>query len=107
MSVHSQMFLMRNNGVCGCLLMIVISGSGIAQDSIPHPSLSITFYADAYAAYYTDSLEIDAYQKFPSVSPRSQQLGLNVAMLTAKYSSSRARGTITLHYGDVPLSAWS
>ncbi|MEO8399477.1 MAG: outer membrane beta-barrel protein [Ignavibacteriaceae bacterium] len=64
-------------------------------------------YADAYGAYYTDSVGIANYQKFPSVSPRSNQFGLNVASLSAKYSSDRVRGIITLHYCDIPRSAWS
>src|SRR6185503_1699685 len=78
-----------------------------AQDTTLHPSFAISFYADAYVAYYTDSLNEDEYQKFPSVSPRSEQFGLNVAMLKANYSSDRVRSTVALHYGDVPRSTWS
>src|SRR5258708_10771176 len=77
------------------------------QDSTRHSSISWSGYIDAYAAHYTDSVGTSDYQKFPSVSPRSNQMGLNVAMLTVKYSAPKLRATITLHYGDIPASAWS
>ncbi|MBK8551129.1 MAG: outer membrane beta-barrel protein [Ignavibacteria bacterium] len=34
-------------------------------------------------------------------------MGLNIAMLTAKYLADRVRGVITIQYGDIPLSSWS
>lgn len=98
---------MRKNCTHCFFFIIFISGSAFAQDTISHPSFSISFYADAYIAYYTDSLGLDEYQKFPSISPRSRQFGLNVASISAKYSSNRVRSSITLHYGDVPRSTWS
>ncbi|MFI5134431.1 MAG: outer membrane beta-barrel protein [Chitinophagales bacterium] len=78
-----------------------------SQDSSKHSSFSFLGYADAYFAYYTDSVGSGDYQKFPSVSPRSNQFGLNVAMASVKYNSDRVRATIALHYGDIPKSAWS
>ncbi len=69
-------------------------------------TIEYSAYADAYAAYYTDSVGVGNYQKFPSVSPLNS-LGLNVAMITAKYSADRLRGVVTLHYGGIPLSTWS
>ena len=79
-----------------------------AQDSTSsHSSLSFSGYADAYGAYYTDSVGTGIYQKFPSVSPRSNQFGLNVASLTAKYSADKVHAIVTLHYGDIPRSAWA
>src|SRR6185436_19602971 len=91
------------------LLFVILctSSFALAQDTTSHPSFAISFYADAYAAYYTDSLQPYEYQKFPSISPRSEQFGLNVAMLKANYSSDRVRSTVALHYGDVPRSTWS
>src|SRR6266446_2808459 len=87
--------------------LLLTSSFATAQDTTMHPSFAISFYADAYVAYYTDSLSTDEYQKFPSISPRSEQFGLNVAILKANYSSGRVRSTIALHYGDVPRSTWS
>src|SRR5205085_421107 len=51
--------------------------------------IEISGYVDAYYAFYTDSVGTGNFQKFPSVSPRSNQFGLNVAMLTAKYSAEK------------------
>ncbi len=70
--------------------------------------IEISGYVDAYYAYYTDSAGIGNFQKkFPSVSPRSNSFGLNVAILTAKYAGEKIRGIATVHFGDIPLSAWS
>ena len=76
-----------------------------STDSTSH--FSITGYVDAYYAYYTDSLERHAFQQFPSVSPRSNQFGLNTAMVTAQYDADKVRAIVSLHYGDIPLSSWS
>ncbi len=70
-------------------------------------AIKISGYVDAYYAYYTDSVGDGNYQKFPSVSPRSDQFGLNTAQLTAQYDAEKARGIITVHFGDIPKSAWS
>ncbi len=86
---------------------IILAKLSFAQtDSVVHP-LTFSGMADAYAAYYSDSVGIDSYQKFPSVSPRSKQIGLNVASITAKYSADRVRAIVTLQYGDIPRSSWS
>jgi hypothetical protein len=70
-------------------------------------SIKVSGYVDAYYAYYTDSLPLGSFQKFPSISPRSNQLGLNTAMITAQYDGDKVRGLVTLHFGDIPRSAWS
>jgi hypothetical protein len=69
--------------------------------------IKVSGYVDGYYAYYTDSVGTGNYQKFPSVSPRSNQFGLNTAMITAQYDGEKARGVVTLHYGDIPRSTWS
>jgi hypothetical protein len=73
------------------------------KDSIP----KVVFggYVDAYYAFYTDSVGDGNFQKFPTVSPRSE-LGLNVALLTAQYDADKVRGMVALQYGDIPASAW-
>ena len=70
-------------------------------------NLKISGYIDAYYAYYTDSVGSNNYQKVPDISPKSNQVGLNVFQLTAQYSSDRLRATGTLHFGDLPSAAWS
>ncbi len=89
------------------LFSIFFRVSVFAQDTAQNSPFTFSGYVDAYGAYYTDSVGINNFQKFPTVSPRSQQIGLNIAMLTAKYSADKVRGVITLQYGDIPKSSWS
>ena len=70
-------------------------------------SFKISGYIDAYYASYTDSVGTNNYQKFPVISPRSNVFGLNIFQLTAQYNSNKLRSTATIHYGDIPTSAWS
>jgi hypothetical protein len=74
------------------------------KDTIP----KVVFggYVDAYYAFYTDSVGDGNFQKFPTVSPRSE-LGLNVALLTAQYDADKVRGMVALQYGDIPASSWN
>lgn len=64
-------------------------------------------YIDTYYAGYTDTLGPGGYAKFPTISPRNNQFGLNIVQLGARYQSNRFRGTFTLFFGDTPKSAWS
>ncbi len=85
----------------------LISISVLAQDSANNSFFTFSGYIDAYLAYYSDSVGVNDYQKFPAVSLRSQQIGLNIAMLTAKYSEKKVQGLIYLHYSDIPKSSCS
>lgn len=76
------------------------------KDATTSP-LTFSGYIDSYYAYYTDSVGIGNFQKFPTTSPRSNSLGLNLAMITAKYTTEKFRSTISLHYGDIVRSSWS
>lgn len=73
----------------------------------PAPKINISGYVDAYYASYSDSVGISNYQKFPSVSPRSNQFGINTAQLTAQYDAEKVRGVFTIHFGDIAKSVWS
>src|SRR5882724_9248886 len=79
----------------------------LAQTADSTAKISLNYYVDAYYAYYTDSMAANKYQQFPSVSPRSNQFGLNTAMVTAQYDANQVRALVTLHYGDIPIAAWS
>ncbi len=90
------------------LLLLLPSFAQAQKDSTKAaPKVVFSGYVDAYYAYYTDSLGNGNYQKWPSISPRSNQFGLNTAMITAQYDADKVRGIITLHYGDIARSAWS
>ena len=64
-------------------------------------------YVAAYTAYYTDTSGQEGFQKFPTISPRKNTFGLDIAMITARYSQDKVRGILGLHIGDIPASAWS
>lgn len=78
-----------------------------AQVAANNSDFTFSGYIDAYGAYYTDSVGISNYQKFPTVSPRSEEFGLNIAMIKANYLTDRVRGVLAFQYGDIPKSAWS
>lgn len=75
-------------------------------DSLLHPLLKIGGYISTYYAHYDDDIETNDFVQFATLAPRKDQFSLNMALLSAEYNSSVLRGKITLHYGDVPESAW-
>ncbi len=89
------------------LSLFCFSQKSFSQTKKDSSKISISGYADAYYAYYTDSVGDGNYQKFPSVSPRSNQFGLNCANFTIQYDAEKVRGVATLQFGDIPRSTWS
>ncbi|MEO8088081.1 MAG: outer membrane beta-barrel protein [Bacteroidota bacterium] len=87
-------------------LYFLISAESFAQTDSTS-KFTFSGYVDAYYAYYTDSVGTGNFQKFPSISPRSNQVGLNTAQLTFQYDGEKVRGLATLHYGDISRSTWS
>ncbi len=70
-------------------------------------SFKLSGYIDVYYASYSDSVGINRYSKFPDISPRDNAFGLNIFQLSGQYNSEKLRATATMHYGDLPASAWS
>jgi hypothetical protein len=64
-------------------------------------------YIDAYYGSYTDHNKGSSYVKFPTICARDRQFGLNLVQVSARYLSSRFRGTATIFTGDCATSAWS
>ncbi len=97
--------------VCFFLALVMFINKGNSQtiDSIstPAPQFKISGYVDAYYAYYTDSVGSGEFQKWPTISSRSNQFGLNTMMLTAQYDAEKVRGIVSIHYGDIAKSTWS
>ena len=90
-------------------LLIAKQTSGQSTDPIAtKDTAKVVFsgYVDAYYASYTDSVGDGNFQRFPTVSPRSE-FGLNVAMISAQYDGNKFRGMVALQYGDIALSSWS
>lgn len=69
--------------------------------------LIISGYVDLYYGIFSDSVNREGFEKFPTISPRDRQFGMNIAQLSAKYISPRFRSTITVFTGDVAKAAWS
>ena len=78
----------------------------VAQTRDTFATYSVSAYADVYGATYTDSVGHGNFQKFPTVSPRSNTVGLNVVQVSGKYDGQRIRGMVTLHYGDIEKATW-
>jgi hypothetical protein len=69
--------------------------------------LMVGGYLDTYWAYYGDTANTNGYHTFPTISPRSKQLGLNMIQAQLKYRSGFARANLAIHGGDIPRAAWS
>lgn len=89
---------------------ITFSGTKINPYQIEFDSsghFSFSGYIDTYYAYYTDSLGPHDITRFPTIAPRNNQVGLNMAQASARYISNNLRGTITVFAGDCPITSWS
>lgn len=70
-------------------------------------TLTLDGYVSTYYAYYTDSIPIGSFEKFPTAAPYSDAISLNMALLGISFVSEKSRAKLNLHYGDIPQSAWS
>ncbi len=89
---------------------LIFSGTQIAEkegDFESSGKVSMSGYVSTYYAHYTDSSGANGFQKFPTIAPRNDQFGLNIAQFSLKYHSHLFRGVFTMHFGDIPESAWS
>ena len=98
--------MIRNSTFFASFIFLLVA-KGFAQPNDSTSKFKISGYVDAYYAYYTDSVGTGNYQKFPSISSRSNQFGLNTAQVSFQYDGEKVRGIITLHVGDIARSAWS
>ena len=97
--IHRTIFLIS--------FSLLFFGKGIFAQNKDSSAFKIGGYLDAYYARYSDSAGANKFQQFPVISPRSNTFGLNIVQITAQYSSKKIRALATLHYGDIPASAWS
>lgn len=79
----------------------------ISREPDSSGSLMIGGFCDAYLGWYKDTANTSGYHSFPTVSPRSGQLGLNMIQAQLKYRGPFARASLALHGGDIPQAAWS
>jgi Putative beta-barrel porin-2, OmpL-like. bbp2 len=92
------------------IFLLAINGFAQTSDSVayivPQKKFKISGYIDTYYAYYTDSAGTNDFQKFASVSPRSNRFWLNMAQINFEYNAEKIRGIVSLHYGDIAHSSW-
>jgi hypothetical protein len=118
-------------GVLFCIACVQTTyGQSAATDTLPKkPEEDLTFYyfqmfkkyedslqqnrvqfegcVDAYYGWYSDSLGPGAIQKFPTSAPKHNTIGLNMAMIAARFNNGKIRSNLAIHYGDIPATAWS
>lgn len=86
-------------------MVATISTCDAQKDSVK--GIQLSGYVDAYYALYSDYAGAGKFQKFGAVSPISDNIGLNIAQLTASYNSNIVRSTVMVQAGDIPRAAWS
>lgn len=95
------------------LVLFLASGSIVPErlraqsGSADSAGLRLSGSVDVYYARYGDSLPSESFRTIGSISPRSDQFGLNLAQVRLAYDHPSVRGRLALHYGDIPLSSWS
>jgi len=92
--------------VISLMFSLFLSRDADAQKIDTISTFSITGYVDAYYAYYTDSVGPNNFQKFPTVSPRSNTPSLNTAQLSIQYTADKIRAMAAFHFGDI-AATWA
>lgn len=77
----------------------------VNDELIYKPKLEIGAYLSTYYAYYNEDNSSE-FVKYPTMAARNNQFGLNMAMISLSYKSSKLRSNVTLHYGDIAESTW-
>jgi hypothetical protein len=87
---------------------LVFSGTKVVEkmDTSENPKLTISGYLSAYIAHYDDEITKGEFVQFPTICPRNDQFGLNMAMISMEYRSRNLRSNLVFHYGDIPASSW-
>src|SRR5580692_8853510 len=97
----------RSFSVIIVAISCLLCGESGAQKVDTVSTFSITGYVDAYYAYYSDSVGPGKFQKFPTVSPRSNSPSLNTAQLSFQYNADKIRATAIFHFGDIAAATWA
>lgn len=87
--------------------LIACTGLYAQQEIKTAHKLTLSSYVDTYFAGYDNDLGQQDFQPFITVGARDNTFGLNVAQLGLKYEQDKVRGTVILHYGDIPQATWS
>ena len=88
---------------------VVFSGTRIVTktDTVSIHNIELSGYVSAYYAHYSDETQnSNGFVQFPTMAPRNNQFGLNLAQIGMEYHDQKVRGNIILHYGDIPETNW-
>ncbi len=87
---------------------VVFGGTRIITktDTSEFHKIELSGYVSSYYAHYSDETEVNGFVQFPTMGARNNQFGLNIAQIGMNYQDENMRGTIILHYGDIPESNW-
>lgn len=80
---------------------------GKEDESNNEGTLTLGGYIASYAGHFSDTAGGGGFQKFPTVSPRSNEFGVDMALLSAQYRHRLVRANFRMHWGDIAKSAWS
>lgn len=98
----------KNRLIIGGDTNVLFTGTRIAdkEDTTGHNKINIGGYVSTYYASYSDEKETNGFVQFPTMAPRNNELGLNLAQISFSFKNSLVRSNITLHYGDIAESTW-
>jgi len=88
---------------------VVFSGTRIVTktDTGSIHKIELSGYVSSYYAHYSDETQnSNGFVQFPTMAPRNNQFGLNLAQIGMEYHDQKVRGNITLQYGDIPETNW-
>lgn len=62
--------------------------------------IKLTGFVDAYYGYYSDSMDVNQNQKFTNLLPKSNNFGINTAVLGVEYEENNVSAKVVLNTGD-------
>ena len=76
------------------------------EDTNSFHKIELSAYVSSYYAHYSDETAINGFSQFPTMAPRNNQFGLNIAQIGLEFHTKRMRSNVVLHYGDIPETNW-
>jgi hypothetical protein len=102
-SVKKKLFITTNKDSS-----VLFTGHRITEKEVDTEigKLEIGGYISTYYSHYSDEISTNGFVQFPTMAPRNNQVGLNMALISMNYLSKSVRANINLHYGDIAESVW-
>lgn len=84
----------------------LFGSKGIIEGVRDEPHILIGGLVSTYYALYSDQTIQNGFVQIPTMAPRNNQVGLNMALVNMEYGTKNARGKLGIHYGDIPSADW-